>query len=89
MNGKVIFVVLYVDDVLLIEKDVEALSSVKMWLTQQFSIKDLGEANYVLGIRILRDGKNKVIVLSQTLYMHTYIHKILECFVMVDSKKGT
>ena len=60
-DGKVVFLVLYVDDILLIGNDVGNLSSVKLWLSQQFDMKDLGEANYVLGIRIFRDRKNRML----------------------------
>ena len=45
-----VFLVLNVDDILLIGNDVENLLSVKLWLSQQFDMKDLGEVNYVLGI---------------------------------------
>ena len=83
-NGKVVFLLLYVDDILLIGNDVGALSSVKLWLTKQFDMKDLGEANFVLGIQIFRDRKNKMIALSQA----GYIDKILRRFAMQDSKKG-
>ena len=48
-------------------------------------MKDLGEANYILGIKLLRDRKNKVLALSQALY----IDKILARFSMENSKKGT
>ena len=81
---KVVFLVLYVDDILLIGNDIEVLSSVKGWLQKQ-DMKDLGEANYILGIRLLRDRKNKVLALSQDLY----IDKILARFRMENSKKGT
>jgi hypothetical protein len=47
-------------------------------------MKDLGKASYVLGIRILRDRKNKRIALSQD----SYIEKILSRFAMQNSKKG-
>ena len=77
-DGKVVFLLLYVDDILLIGNDVGALSSVKVWLAEQFDMKDLGEANYVLGIRIIRDRRNKTIALSQA----SYIDKILEKFAM-------
>ena len=40
-------------------------------------MKDLGEANYILGIKLLRDWKNKVLALSQALY----IDKILAIFL--------
>ena len=82
---KVVFLVLYVDDILLIGNDIEVLSSVKGWLQKQFDMKDLGEANYILRIKLLRDRKNKVLALSQVLY----IDKILARFSMENSKNGT
>ena len=48
-------------------------------------MKDLGEANYILRIKPLRDQKNKVLALSQALY----IDKILARFSMENSKKRT
>ena len=48
-------------------------------------MKHLGEANYILGIKLLRDWKNKVLALPQALY----IDKILARFSMENSKKGT
>ena len=68
-NDKVIFLVLYVDDILIIGNDIRALSSTKVWLAQQFNIKDLGKANYTLGILILRNRKNMSKALSQALYI--------------------
>ena len=82
---KVVFLVLYIDGILLIGNDIEVLSSVKGWMQKQFDMKDLGEANYILGIKLLRDRKNKVLALSQALY----IDKILARFSMENSKKGT
>ena len=38
------FLILYVDDILLIENDVSMLNSVKESLNGKFSMKDLGEA---------------------------------------------
>ena len=55
----VIFLILYVDDILLIGNDVEKLFDIKVWLTKQFDMKDLGEAAYVLGIQIFKDRKNR------------------------------
>ena len=48
-------------------------------------MKDLVEANYILGVKLLRDRKNKVLALSQALY----IDKILARFNMENSKRGT
>ncbi len=83
-EGKVVFLVLYVDDILLIGNDVGRLTEIKIWLAKQFDMKDLGEAAYVLGIQIFRDRKNKQLALSQA----SYIDKIMDRFAMQDSKKG-
>ena len=60
----VMFLVLYVDDILLIGNDVGVMSSVKVWLSSQFDMKDLGEANFILRIKLWRDRKNKTLGLS-------------------------
>ncbi|GJV42570.1 retrotransposon protein, putative, ty1-copia subclass [Tanacetum coccineum] len=80
----VVFLVLYVDDILLIGNDIPTLQSVKEWLGKCFAMKDLGDAAYVLGIMIYRDRTRRVIGLSQD----TYIDKILKRFKMENSKKG-
>src|SRR3954453_17841975 len=51
-GSSVAFLILYVDDILLIGNDVDFLKSVKDYLNNSFSIKDLGEAAYILGIKI-------------------------------------
>ena len=70
------FLVLYVDDILLIGNDVGVMSSVNVWLSSQFNMKNLGEANSILGIKLWRDYKNKMLGLSQAGYMD----KVLEWF---------
>ena len=60
----VMFLVLYVDDNLLIGNDVRVMSSVKIWLSSQFDMKNLSEANYILGIKLWRDKKNRMLGLS-------------------------
>ena len=47
-------------------------------------MKDLGEAAYILGIKIYRDRSRRLIGLSQS----TYIDKVLKRFRMESSKKG-
>ena len=51
-NGKFIFLVLYIDDILLASSDVSLLLE-----TKKFDMKDLGEASFVLGIEIHRDRR--------------------------------
>ncbi|KAH9671725.1 hypothetical protein KPL70_017462 [Citrus sinensis] len=80
----VAFLILYVDDILLIGNDIGVLTTIKSWLAKQFDMKDLGEASYILGIKLLRDRKNKTLALSQAVY----IDKILARFSMENSKTG-
>ncbi|KAL6340207.1 hypothetical protein AAG906_040643 [Vitis piasezkii] len=70
----VVFMVLYVDDIMFIGNDVELLSL----------MKNLGETQDILRIKFLRDCKNRKSLLSQA----TYIDKLLIKYVMHDSKKG-
>jgi hypothetical protein len=74
-----VFLILYVDDMLLIGNDIPMLESVKTLSKNSFSMKDLGEVAYTLGIRIYR-----LIRLSQS----TYVDNVLKRFNMQDSKKG-
>jgi hypothetical protein len=47
-------------------------------------MKDMGEAAYILGIKIYRDISRHLIGLSQSIYLD----KILKNFKMDQSKKG-
>src|SRR4051794_21871110 len=84
-GSSVAFLILYVDDILLIGNDVDFLKSVKDYLNNSFSMKDLGEAAYILGIKIYRDRSRRLIALSQS----TYLEKIVKKFNMQDAKKGS
>ncbi|MDF3568365.1 reverse transcriptase domain-containing protein, partial [Enterobacter hormaechei] len=83
-GSAVIFLVLYVDDILIIGNDVGMISSIKLWLSSNFSMKDLGDATYILGIKIYRDRSKRLLGLSQSMY----IDKILKRFSMENSKRG-
>ena len=80
-NGsKFIFLILYVDDILLASSDTGLLHETKTFLTKNFEMKDLGDASFILGIQILRDCSRGILELSQK----SYIEKVLERFVMKD-----
>ena len=63
-GSSVAFLILYVDDILLIGNDIPMLESIKTSLKNSFSMKDLGEAAYILGIKIYRDRSRRLIGLS-------------------------
>ncbi|KAG8489201.1 hypothetical protein CXB51_017237 [Gossypium anomalum] len=83
-GNTIIFLVLYVDDVLIMGNDIPTLQSIKTWLGSYFSMKDLGEATYILGVKIYRDRSRRLLGLSQG----TYIDKVLKRFNMEESKRG-
>ncbi|GJZ18333.1 retrotransposon protein, putative, ty1-copia subclass [Tanacetum coccineum] len=80
----VTFLILYVDDILIMGNNIPMLQDVKSYLGRCFAMKDLGEAAYILGIKIYRDRSKRLIGLCQS----AYIEKILKRFYMENSKRG-
>jgi hypothetical protein len=64
----------YVDDVKLIGSDKQAMKQVIKQLSDEFKVKDLGNVNHYLGMKIQRDRSRRTITLSQ----RAYIEKILD-----------
>ena len=60
-GSKYIFLVLYVDDILLASNDIGLLHETKKFLSNKFEMKDLGDASFVLGIEILRDHSQGIL----------------------------
>ena len=65
-ESAVVFLILYVDDILLIGNDIPMMQSVKTWISNKFFMKDLGEAFYILGIKIYKDRSKGMLSLSQS-----------------------
>ena len=83
-GSKCIFLVLYVDDILLATNDIGLLHETKRFLSKYFEMKDLGDASFVLGIQIHRDRSRGILGLSQK----NYIDKVLKRFGMQDCRPG-
>ncbi|KAL9252624.1 Retrovirus-related Pol polyprotein from transposon TNT 1-94-like protein [Drosera capensis] len=83
-GSKHIFLVLYVDDILLASNDIGLLHETKRFLSKRFEIKDLGNASFVLRIQIHRDRLKGVLELSQK----GYIDKVFKRYGMQDCKPG-
>ncbi|GJU90796.1 retrotransposon protein, putative, ty1-copia subclass [Tanacetum coccineum] len=84
-GSNVTFLILYVDDILIMGNSIPMLQDVKSYLGKCFAMKDLGEAAYILGIKIYRDRSRRLIGLCQS----AYIEKILKRFHMENSKRGS
>ena len=80
--GANIFLVLYVDDILLDTNDLNLLRDIKKFLSNNFEMNDLGNASYVLGIQIYRDHSKDILGLSQK----GYIENLLQRYNMQDCK---
>ncbi|KAM1561756.1 hypothetical protein ACFX1Z_004844 [Malus domestica] len=83
-GSRFIFLVLYVDDILLASSDRQLLNETKHMLSTNFEMKDLGEAYYVLGIEIVRDRQRRCLGLSQK----GYIERVLNRFNMEHCNKA-
>ena len=53
-----------------------------MPIAHAFSMKDLGAAKKIIGIKICKDRKNRTLMLSQA----DYVEKVLESFSMENDK---
>ncbi|CAM8974416.1 unnamed protein product [Rhodiola kirilowii] len=73
-SGNGVIICLYVDDMLIFGTDQKQVDLTKDFLSSSFAMKDMGEADVILGIRIKR--KNKGLALSQS----HYVEKVLKKF---------
>ena len=64
---------MYVNDMVIAAKELSSISWFKKKLSKIFKTKDLGEINKVLGIKIIRDRKNRILTIDQL----RYINKVL------------
>ena len=76
--SKVIFLIMYVNDILLTSNDLRLLNETKKFLSSNFEMKDMGEVSYVIRIKIFWNRSQGLLGLSQK----AYINKVLERFRM-------
>ncbi|GJW77110.1 retrotransposon protein, putative, ty1-copia subclass [Tanacetum coccineum] len=83
-GSNVTFLILYIDDIIIMGNHILSLQSVKDYLGKCFAMKDLEEVAFILGIKIYRDRSKRLIGLGQNAYMD----KILKRYKMDNSKRG-
>ena len=64
-GGEYIYLLLYVDDMLIASKSRSVIDKLKKDLSSEFEMKDLGEAKKVLGMEIERDRRSDKVSLTQ------------------------
>jgi hypothetical protein len=80
-GGEGVILCLYVDDILIFGTSLKLIKEVKDFLSQKFEMKDLGEADVILNIKLIK-GENGGVTLSQT----HYVEKMLSQFCYSNSK---
>ncbi|CAM8891849.1 unnamed protein product [Rhodiola kirilowii] len=81
-NGSAVYLLLYVDDMLIASDNMHLISELKQQLSSHFEMKDLGHAKKILGMSIVRDRGKGMLFLNQT----DYLTKLVSKFDMADAK---
>jgi hypothetical protein len=79
-GGQGVILCLYVDDILIFGTSLDVINEVKTFLCQSFDIKDMGEADVILNIKLIK-GDNGI-----TLTQFHYVENVLSRFGYKDSK---
>jgi hypothetical protein len=75
-GGEGVILCLYVDDILILGTILDMIKETKDFLSNNFEMKDLGEANVILNIKLPREGNGGI-----TLVQSHYVEKVLSRFV--------
>jgi hypothetical protein len=78
-GGQRVILCLYVDDILIFGTSLDVVNEVKMFLCQSFDMKDIGKADVILNIKLIK-GENRI-----TLTQSHYVEKVLSHFSYKDS----
>jgi hypothetical protein len=73
--GEGVILRLYVDDILILGMSLDVIKETKDFLSNNFEMKDLGEANVILNIKLMREGDGGI-----TLVQSHYVEKVLSHF---------
>jgi hypothetical protein len=82
-GGEGVILCLYVDDILIFETSLTVIKEVKEFLSRCFEMKDLGVADVILNIKLLKDDDGGI-----TLLQSHYVEKILSRFGYSDCKSS-
>ncbi len=76
------FMVVYINDLILICNNKDKLLQVKEELSQKFEMKNLGNLHFFLGMEVERDLERRLLYIDQI----GYLKEILKLFCMEDCK---
>ena len=86
-SDRFVLLSLYVDDTIVAcdKKDISVWESDKKTIASQYAIKDLGECEWILNMKVTRDRSNRTMTLSQ----EAYIERIIREFNMENMKPAS
>jgi hypothetical protein len=79
-GGQKVILCLYVDDILIFRTSLDVINEIKTFLCQSFDMKDMGEVDVILNIKLIKGGN------GITLTQFYYVEKVLSRFGYKDSK---
>ncbi|GJS43737.1 transposable element [Tanacetum coccineum] len=74
-DGSFVYLLLYVDDMLIASQSLDEIETLKTQLKSKFEMKDLGEAKMILGMEIVRDRKLRKLCLTQKQYLRRILKR--------------
>jgi hypothetical protein len=74
-GGEGVILCMYIDDILILGMSLDVIKETKDFLSNNFEMKDLGEADVILNSKQLREGNGGV-----TLVQYHYVEKVLSRF---------
>ncbi|GJX78316.1 transposable element [Tanacetum coccineum] len=74
-DGSFVYLLLYVDDMLIASQSSDEIEKLKTRLKSEFEMKDLGEAKMILGMEIVRDRKLMKLCLTQKQYLRRVLKR--------------
>ena len=78
-----LYLALYVDDLFLLSKELSRILGVKVQLEKQFRMQDLGEAKFLLGLKIKRQPDGRVFLCQEK-----YAREVLGKFNMLACNRA-
>jgi hypothetical protein len=67
-GGEGVILCMYVDDILILGMSLDVIKETKYFLSNNFEMKDLGQADVIINIKLLREG-NGGVTLMQSHYV--------------------
>ncbi|GMF41340.1 unnamed protein product [Phytophthora fragariaefolia] len=72
---QLVFIPLYVDDLILFAPNMKRIDEMKKMFFEQFEMQDLGEIQYILGWEVTRNRADRIIFVSQSKYTKTVLER--------------